>query len=164
LGDAQDVDGIAQPVPTINPGQLILFNNAGTAITNTIVGTVHVDVAATGSQVVGTTTNIIPGNLQFVASKLPIAGGVSSVLGIANVYDPTAGQGPLDGDQVYVPNIAANGEFLGYTISTFDSTLSTGFGDAQDVDGKAVPEPVIPVGGGFIFGNYGTTVVWTQSL
>ena len=164
LGDAGDTDGVAQPVPTINPGTLIYFANVYTAITNTIVGTVHVDFAATGSQTVGTTTNIVPGNLQFVSSKLPIAGGVSSVLGLTNVYSAAAGQGPLDGDQVYTPIITAGGALHGYNIVTFDSTLRTGFGDAGDIDGKAVPEPVIPVGAGFLLDNVYTTLTWTQSL
>jgi hypothetical protein len=132
-------------------------------MTNTIVGTVHVDFAATGSQTVGTTTNLVGGNLQFVASKLPIAGGVTSVLGLTNSSPGGPGNGMLDGDQVFVPLLSVNGVFQGYNIETFDSTLSTGFGDAQDVDGIAKPEPVIAVGGGFIFGNYGGTVVWSQS-
>jgi len=83
---------------------------------------------------------------------------------LTNTYNATLQQGPLDGDQVYVPKISANGVFQGYTISTFDSTLSTGFGDAQDVDGIAVPEPVIPVGGGFILYNAYTTLIWQQTL
>jgi hypothetical protein len=164
LGDARDTDGIAQPVPTVNPGELIFFFNGGNKLTNTIVGQVHNDVAPTGSQVVGTTTNILPVGLDFVASKLPIAGGVSSVLGITNSSPGGPGNGVLDGDQIYVPLINAQGAFQGYNIVTFDSTLSTGFGDARDTDGIAQPEPIIPVGGGFIFGNYGSSTIWTQSL
>jgi len=164
LGDAQDIDGIPQPVPIINPGTMIFFFNAYISITNTLVGTVHVDFPATGTQTVGTTTNLVPGNLQFVASKLPIAGGVSSVLGLTNAYNAAAGQGPLDGDQIYTPNISSEGALHGYNIVTFDSTLSTGFGDAGDIDGVAVPEPVIPVGQGFLLDNVYTTLTWKQSL
>jgi len=166
LGDSGDVDGIAKTAPPVNPGQMIFFFNAySSAITNTIVGTVHVDGAAAGTETVGTTTNIIGGNYQFVASKLPIAGGVSSVLGMTNTFNAAAGQGPLDGDQIYTPVIRANGTFAGYSIVTFDSTLSTGFGDSADVDGIAKPEPTVQVGSGFIFFNaYGSPYVWTQSL
>jgi hypothetical protein len=164
LGDAQDSDGIAQPVPSVNPGTLIYLFNVGKAFTNTIVGQVHYDAAPTGTQIVGTTTNILPSGLTFVASKLPIAGGVSSVLGITNSSPGGPGNGVLDSDQIYVPNINAQGAFRGYNVVTFDSTLSTGFGDAQDSDGIAVPEPIIPVGGGFIFFNVGSQFVWTQSL
>jgi hypothetical protein len=163
LGDAQDIDGIPQPVPTVNPGVLFYFFNGGFTFTNTVVGTVHVDFPPTGTNVVGTTTNIIPGNLQFLASKLPIGGGISSGLGLTNPSPGGPGNGVLDGDQVYVPIIATDGQFKGYTIYTFDSTLSTGFGDAQDVDGIAKPEPVISFGNGFLLFNAGTTLVWTQS-
>jgi hypothetical protein len=167
VGDAQDIDGIAQPSPFINPGTLFYFNNVYTkGFTNTIVGTVHVDVAATGSQTVGTATNNLAPGYTFVASKIPVSGGVQSVLGFTNIYNATAGQGPLDSDQIYLPKVSpTTGAFLGYTVVTFDSTLSTGFGDAQDIDGIAQPEPVISLGNGFIFNNvYATPTTWVQSF
>jgi hypothetical protein len=73
-------------------------------------------------------------------------------------------QGPLDGDQVLTPIITSGGALKGYNTVTFDSTLSTGFGDAKDTDGIAVPEPIIPVGGGFLLDNVYTTLTWQQSL
>jgi hypothetical protein len=86
-------------------------------------------------------------------------------LGLTNVVTVVGGTpaGALDGDLVYTPNINAAGSFLGYNIVTFDSTLSTGFGDSSD--SHSVPEPQIPVGGGFIFLNTTpNTVQWTQSF
>jgi hypothetical protein len=161
--------GVALPTPTLNPGQFVFIDNIYNATTNTVVGTVHVDFAATGSQTVGTTTNIVGGNLQFVASKLPIAGGISSVLGITNTYNASQGQGPYDGNEVFVPNIGAGG-FTGYTEYIFDSLQPTGFGNKTDSGSPqtgaqyAAPEPVIQVGGGFIIDNIYNSFVWTQSL
>jgi hypothetical protein len=160
--------GPGVPGPTLSPGQAVFIDNVNLPYTNTIVGTVHVDVAATGPQVVGTTTNIIPLNLQFISSKLPVAGGISSVLNMTNIYDPAQGFGPLDGNIVYVPNIAPGG-FTGYTEYVFDSLKSTGFGDKTDynspqADGTALPEPIIPVGGGFFMDNVNAVFTWAQSL
>ena len=129
--------------PTLSPGQGFYFNNlndpivGGGSISNiTFVGTVHVDAAATGTQTVGSTTNIISGTAQYVylSSKLPIAGGVSSVLGITN-----DAAGDMDGSVVLVPNVVS-GVVRGYVQSVFSSSSTTGFknpaGTAQ------VPKPV----------------------
>jgi hypothetical protein len=161
--------GVALPTPTLSPGQLVFIDNLNGAFTNTVVGTVHVDFAATGTQTVGVTTNNVGGNDQFIASKLPIAGGLSSVLGITNVYNAANGYGPQDGNIVYVPNIGAGG-FTGYTEYVFDSLQPTGFGNKTDNNSPetgtqfASPEPVIPVGGGFLIDNINGSFVWTQSL
>jgi hypothetical protein len=162
VGDAQDFHPVASP--TINSGTLIyLNNNTGVSLTNTIVGTVHVDGVATGAQTVGTTTNNLPQGYSFVSSKLPIGGGITTVLQLTNPVSVATGSGPLDGATVYFPQINAAGSFLGYTIVTFDSGQPTGFGDAQDF--HPVAEPVVPVGTGFIFNNNtGVALEWTQSL
>jgi hypothetical protein len=163
VGDAQDNQAV--PAPTINTGELVYFNNnSGVNQTNTFVGTVHVDGAAAGTNTIGTTTNTLPTGYSFVSSKLPIGGGISTVLQLTNtiVTVGNATQGILDGATIYIPKINATGAFLGYTIVTFDSTQSTGFGDSQD--NNAVPEPVIPVGTGFIFNNNtGNPLTWIQS-
>jgi len=173
FGDKTDTSspvatGTALPSPILNPGQSVFIDNVNGAITNTIVGTVHVDAAATGSQVVGSTTNIVGGNLQFLSSKLPIAGGISSVLGLTNTYNSSLGYGPLDGNIVYIPVVGAGG-FTGYTEYVFDSLKSTGFGDKNDTSspvagGTALPEPIIPVGGGFFMDNVNGVFTWNQSL
>jgi hypothetical protein len=164
LGDF--ADNLALPSPTINPGQLFYFyNTLGNNYTNTFVGQVHTDSAATGSGTIGATTNILVTGFNFVSSKIPVAGGVSSILGLTNVITVVGGQpsGSLDGDLLYVPKIDSTGHFLGYTIITIDSTKNTGFADFSD--SVPVAEPVIPVGGGFIFDNtYNAPVIWTQSF
>ena len=142
---------------------LIYFDNVNSGFTNTVVGTVHADIAPTGSQIAGVNTNQLTPGFNFVSSKLPIAGGLESVLGFTNVYNASLGYGPLDGDQIYIPNIVG-GQFKGYKITTIDSTESTGYGDQYDTPNHAQPEPVIPVGGGFIFNNVNSTTVWVQSL
>jgi len=165
-------DGTMVTGPTINPGTLFYFNNTTPNVyTNTFVGTVHADVAPTGTQIAGSNTNtLIASGYTFVASKLPIAGGVSSVLGLTNAPDTNPadanyGYGTLDFTKIYIPNISATGAFLGYTIYTIDSGWTSGFGNYND--GTQVSEPVIPVGGGFIFQNNivpPTTLYWNQGL
>jgi hypothetical protein len=144
----------------INPGvAFYIANGNGVAITNTFVGTVHFD---SGSYP-GTTTNAIAANaaLSLLASKLPIGGGITSVLGFTNVV--TAGAGALDGDPIYIPVIKANGNPGGFITVIFDSTLSSGFGDPTD--SFSTNEPVIPVGTGFFFGNGNAAPInWVQSL
>jgi hypothetical protein len=156
-GVADASDSFAVPAPIINPGTAFFINNgSGAGLTNTYVGSVALTTYP------GTTTNTIPANaaLSLISSILPIGGGITSVLGFTNVV--TAGAGALDGDLIYQPNIV-NGNFAGFTVTTFDSTLSTGFGDASD--SFAVPEPVIPLGSGFFFNNGNVqTVNWIQTL
>src|SRR5665213_1536643 len=152
IGNAGDTAAVAPPI--LAPGQAIFINNGNGSNNVTFVGTVHVD--GTGStNVVGLTTNTLPTGFSFVASKLPIAGGISSVLGLPK-------DGSLDGSQIYIPNISG-GAVHGFNQVTIDSGQSTGFGNAGDT--AAVPEPVIPVGGGFFFSNgTGVPVTWVQSL
>jgi hypothetical protein len=167
VANGNDSAGVTPPV--INPGSLVFFNNStGNAFTNTVAGTVHVDFPATGSQTVGTSTNILTPGYNFVSSKIPVAGGISSVLGITNNVvggngGPNGGTGPLDFATILLPNINGAGHFLGYTTITIDSDFSTGFANSND--SAAVPEPTIPVGTGFILlNNTGNTYTWTQSF
>ena len=154
VGDSQDNDTIEPYAPTVAPGALVfILNNGGNVsvpTTNVLAGTVHVDAAPTGAQVVGTTTTVLHKGLNYVASKLPVGGGLDSVLQLETIAGgnggPNAGTGQLDFSFVYVPNIV-NGAFVGYTTYTVDSDYASGFGDAQD---NAVSEPTVPVGVGFI--------------
>jgi hypothetical protein len=167
-GVANGTDSAGVTPPIVNPGTLIYFNNnTGNVLTNTIVGTVHVDFAATGTNVIGITTNILLTGYNFVASKLPVAGGIESVLEITNSVPggnggPNGGNGPLDFATILIPNINGAGTFLGYTTVTFDTDYATGF--ANGTDSAAVAEPQIPVGTGVIINNNtGHTYTWTQS-
>jgi hypothetical protein len=178
-GVGNSLDSAAVPAPTLNPGTLYYFLSTGqnpeytnTQFTNTVVGTVHVDGPGTSTNVVGLTTNVFTLGYNFVASKLPIGGGVSSVLQLNNTPINANGYGPFDLQQILVPNINANGNFVGFTVTTVDSYWSTGFGNS--LDSAQAPEPVIPVGAGFLFlytsqpagttGATGQPLNWVQSL
>jgi len=148
VGDARDNDTV--PVtPVVNPGTLVfILNNGGNVsvpTTNVLAGTVHVDAAPTGSQTVGTTTNPLHLGLNYVASKLPIGGGLNSVLQLQ--VGATGGTGQLDFSTIYIPNIV-NGNFAGYSTYTVDSDYACGYGDARDNDNLV--EPTVPVGVGII--------------
>lgn len=150
VGNPSDTAAVAPPV--INPGTGFFIQNTAGAVTNTFVGTVHVD--GTGStNVVGLTTNNLPVGFTFKASKLPVGGGISSVLQLPK-------DGSLDGSIINIPNIVA-GNVHGFTQITIDSGQSTGFGNASDT--AAVPEPVIPLGTGFFIQNTSGNVNWVQS-
>ena len=173
-GVANKDDNAGVTAPTINPGQLVYFQNNEVnsgSVTNILAGVVHVDAAATGSESIGQTTNVIIPGYNFISSKVPVAGGLESVLQLPNPVvggngGPNGGSGNLDFSQVYLPNIDANGNFLGYNITTIDSDYSTGF--ANKDDNAIAPEPIIPVGGGFILqfvdNNNVGTVNWVQSF
>jgi hypothetical protein len=158
-GFANALGNAAVPAPILNPGQAFFLNNqSGTSNTVTFVGTVHVDGAASGTNVVGLTTNVLSGSLTYVyvSSKLPVAGGVSAVLGLKNDL-----AGTLDGSLILIPNIVG-GNVNGYTTIQFDSTQPTGFANA--LGNASVPEPVIQVGSGFFFSNQtGGNYNWIQS-
>jgi hypothetical protein len=153
IGNAGDTAAVTPP--TLAPGQSIFINNGNGSNTVTFVGTVHADGTGASTNVVGLTTNTLPTGFSFVASKLSIGGGISSVLGLP-------ADGSLDGSQIYIPNISG-GAVHGFIQITIDSGQSTGFGNAGDT--ASVPEPVIPVGSGFFFSNgTGAPVKWIQSL
>lgn len=150
--------------PTNNPGGfMFVLNNTGNPYTNTYVGTVHVDGLATGTNVVGFTTNVLGLGYNFVASKISIGGGISSVLQMSNPSPGGPGNGVLDGAGIYQPNINGSGTFSGYTLTYFDSTSSTGFDYGNGNPGA--PEPQVPVGQGvIILNNTGVVYDWVQSL
>jgi len=172
----QSDTGEAVPNPTINPGTMFFWNsfdaNTPQIFTNTYVGTVHVDFAATGSQTVGSTTNLFGAGNTYLASKLPIGGGISSVLNLTNLTS-SPGNGPLDFDLVEIPNLVTNGTLngypnvvaAGYQITTIDSDYGTGF--ANQADTAVAPEPQIPIGTGFILNTFNgntTSGVWSQGF
>jgi len=158
VGNSSDTLPVTGPV--IPAGvSVYINNNTGIGQTNTFVGTVHVDGAAAGTNVVGFTTNNLPTGQFFYSSKLPIGGGLGSVLGLPVL------SGALDGATVYIPNISGSPTAVhGYTAYTCDSgQLPSGFGNSSDT--IEVPEPVIPVGGGFVLNNNtGLPVQWIQSF
>ncbi len=100
--------------------------------------------------------------LNYVASKLPVGGGLDSVLQLTNP-GPGSGGNVLDYSLIYVPNIV-NGNFTGYQIVTIDSDFASGFANAAD--NAQVSEPQIPVGAGFIIdfvdNNSVGSYTWTQ--
>jgi hypothetical protein len=154
-GMANSSDTAAVPSPTINPGTGIYFNNQYAAVTNTFVGQVHID----SGTYPGTSTNTLSSTPTYslASSVLPIAGGISSVLGLTN------SAGALDGTFLYLPNINAAGTFLGYNIVQFDSSQTTGF--ANSSDSAAVPEPVLSVGASLLINNQsGAPISWVQSI
>lgn len=146
------------PAPVLTPGQGFLFNNQNASNTITFTGSVAVDGPGTATNVVGVTTNILSHSTLYVfpSSKIAVGGGISSVLGIKNVA------GALDGSIVVIPNIVG-GAIHGYKQIAFDSSSATGFSDVSTF--APVPEPVIPVGGSFLFSNQsGSDYQWIQSL
>ena len=155
VSDANDVSAVTSP--PIPPGKaFFFFNNTASSNNVTVVGTVHVDAAATGSQVVGTTTNKLGTSpaLDFYGSVLPIGGTLGSI------GFPT--NGPLNYTLVSIPQINNAGGLTGFKIYTVDSTLG-GWSDANDV--SPVADPAINVGQGWFFqNNTGSPYYWTQSL
>jgi len=157
VGNATDSAAVVGPV--LNPGvSFYINNNTGVANTNTYVGVVHVDAAATGTNVVGVTTNIIASGQFFYSSVAPVGGGLASVLQFPAL------SGALDGSTIFVPNITGSPAAVhGYSIYTVDSGQPSGFGNATDSAG--VPEPVLPVGAGIIINNNtGSAANWIQSF
>jgi hypothetical protein len=157
-GLANATDTSPLPSPSLPPGISWFVNSSASSNTITYVGTV---VAANpqGSQTVGRSTNVISGSqtLSLVASKIPVAGGITSTLQLTNTA------GALDGSFVYTPKINGSGTFLGYNIVQFDSSMPTGF--ANSTDTAQAPEPVIPIASGFFFNNQsGGNVNWIQSF
>jgi hypothetical protein len=152
IGNSLDTAAVAPP--TLNPGVSIYLDNTIGKTTNTYVGTVHVDGSGSITNVIGVTTNQIPLGLAFYGSKLPVGGGISSVLGLPH-------DGSLDGSVINIPNIGVDGFVHGYTQYTIDSSWPSGFGNALDT--AAAAEPQIPVGGGFLLQNTAQAENWIQS-
>jgi len=162
-----DTSGNPLSPPVLGPGVGFLFNNQ-TASSNvlTFVGAVRGQNGAVISNNVSLPTNPL---FNYVSSALPLAGGVSSSLQLSNVFDNIAGQGPLDGCQIQVPNINNSGQLTFFSVFFMDSNPDdyppgqfTGF---TDTSGNPLPEPQIPMGSGFFFVNQaGSTVQWKQVL
>jgi hypothetical protein len=142
------ISAVPAPTPTLGSGLGYLINNQQGASNNvTYVGTVRT----------GTNTIVYPvaSHAVAVGSPIPYSGGVSTAIGFTNP-NPTQGgsySGPLDGAYVETANINGSGQVLGYTIALFDSETTdttTGFTSTTAVP---VPEPQIPIGGGFFFVN-----------
>jgi hypothetical protein len=150
VGNSSDTAAVAPPV--IAPGIGIFIQNTASPITNTFVGTVHID-GTTGTNVVGITTNALSLGFRFISSKLPVGGGISSVLKLPN-------DGSLDGSIINIPNIVG-GNVRGFTQITIDSSQPTGFGNSSDT--ASVPEPIIPVGTGFFLQDTSGNENWVQS-
>jgi hypothetical protein len=156
VGDAGD--NFAVTPPTVPPGLAFFVNNTVASNTITLVGTVHVGGPGPGSVGLNTNTMGISPTVSFVSSIVPVGGGLATSLQFTNAATPSA----YDGCTVSIPNINAGGNITGFTTYVFDSTFNTGFGDAGD--NFAVPQPVIPVGGGFFFNNtIGSPIKWIQS-
>jgi hypothetical protein len=165
---------VGVPAPTVNPGALVYIHNTGGNVavttTNVLTGTVHYDTAPNFTTTfVGQTTNKLVFGYNFVASKLPIGGGFTSVLQLTNPVvggngGPNGGTGPLDFSLVYIPNIV-NGNFLGYSTYTIDSDFPTGWANAAGQVG--VPEPQLPVGAAaiikYVDNNSQGPYYWIQS-
>jgi hypothetical protein len=157
-GFSDPVTFVAKPAPILPPGTGFLLNNLNPSNTITFVGTVKVGGPGAATNVVGVATNILSNGTTYIfpASALPIGGGITSVLQLQNPG------GAIDGSVVLIPNIVG-GAVHGYVQTAFDSTSATGFSDP--VTFVAKPEPVIPVGGSFLFNNQsGAPISWVQSL
>jgi hypothetical protein len=157
-GFSDPVTSVAKPAPILAPGQGFLLQNNNASNTVTYVGTVMVNGVGSGTNVVGVTTNVLSSSTTYIfpSSILPIGGGISSVLQLADVG------GAIDGCLVLTPNIVG-GAIHGYTQVQFDSTSPTGFSDP--VSSAQKPEPQIGVGQGFLFSNTsGAPISWVQSL
>jgi hypothetical protein len=139
------------PPPTLGSAKGFVFNNTSPSNNIVFVGTVRT----------GTNTTTFPANdpvRKSMGSPLPYAGTITS-LGFTN------GPMPLDACEFIElrTTIPGNGgASSGFKTTLWDSGSGTGF---TDVPGNPVPEPVVPIAGGFLFGNpNNTAVVWTQVL
>jgi hypothetical protein len=154
LNDSGDNGNVASPI--LNPGTTVFINNAQASNNIVFAGTVHADGVGASTNVIGVTTNTYTGEV-FIASKLPVSGGIHTALGL-----PTS-SGALDQSYIYVPSIDSSGVLHGFTTYYVDSGVGgTGIADSGD-NFEVVPEPTIPVGGGFFINTPGT-FSWVQSL
>jgi len=143
-----DSGGAPLPAPIIASGVGFLYVNNQSGSNNlTYVGQVR-----TGTNVVSIPST---GTREYSAlgSPTPFAGGVRTALQFANPG------GSLDGNAI-LQLVTQAGQPRGFNPSYFDSSQPSGFSDSG---GAQVPEPQIPVGGGFLFDNQvGPAVNWTQ--
>jgi hypothetical protein len=141
-------------VTTLAPGESAWLYNPGGDLTVNFVGLVGGNVLSLGMGIEGH-------GQSAVSSPLPLAGGISSQLGMANAYDPVIDAGPLDGSGIMIPTFGVSGTLTGWQPIMFDSFSPTGFSDSSYVN--PVPEPRFAVGQGFVFLNgQGSPITWTQ--
>jgi len=134
--------------PLLTSGKGYLFNNQLAAATITYVGNVRV----------GTNTLTFPvsSHVYAVGSPLPLAGGISSTLGLINTA------GAIDGAEVQTAVLNAAGQVTGFRVSVFDSTQTSGFSDRNF---NQVTEPQIAIGQGFFLNSQAASAVtWKQVL
>jgi len=148
--------GLPTPAPVLGAGKGFLFYNGGTSNLVTFVGQVR-----TGTNTVS--LPIVP-TPYSLGSPLPYSGGISTALLMSNPDPAQDYSGPLDSANVQILQLA-NGQSTGYKAYLFNSVTTdttTGFTTPA---GLPAPEPQIPLGGGFIFVNSGTTAYnWVQVL
>jgi hypothetical protein len=137
-----DSQGNGQKSPLINPGQPFVYQNNGSAITNTFCGT----IPTTNS------INISGGHaFSLLVSAIPVSGAL----------DSDSLSLPLHaGDKV---SIWINGR---YDAFTYKGANFDGQGHAFiDASGQAQPSPVIQVGQAFFYqNNQDFAEVWNQSV
>jgi len=134
--------------PLLTSGKGYLFNNQLAAGTITYVGNVRV----------GTNTLNFPisSHVYAVGSPLPLAGGISTSLGLVNTA------GALDGAEIQTALANAAGQITGFKVSVFDSGQTTGFSDRNFTQ---VAEPQIAIGQGFFLNSQAASAItWKQVL
>jgi len=165
-----DAGGNFIPGPVLGNGKgyyLIYSQITGFPATNTATIVGNVRNTSSVSTVISNTV-VIPGSplITFVASGLPIAGGVLTDLGLTNLL----AAGVLDGNNIQVP-VILNGVAHGYTTYYFDSNPADATSQGQaftgvtDASGSFLPQPIIPVGGNFLFVNQNAVpLTWSQVI
>jgi len=141
-GDA-NYNGV--PSPIVGPGQAFFYQNSGSTVTNTFVGT----VILTNSAVV------YGGNaFNFIASAPPVT----------DVGEGTNLALPLNvGDVIYT--WTPSGTNIGYTLYYYYGSNFDGNGNSWgDANYNGVASPVLGVGQGFLYQNSGSTATWSQNL
>jgi hypothetical protein len=124
----------------INPGECVFYSPAANE-TNTQVGTV-----LQGTNLVNTYLPTV-NNIGFIASDIPLSGGITTTL----QYQPSAG------DTIYQFNGAGYNAFSFFPVNRSHSV-------AGWYNGSTLSEPQIPVGSGFWFQSASSTNTWVQNF
>ncbi len=135
-----DSQGKGQNSPLINPGRAFIYQNNGSAVTNTFVGSIPT-----------TNSTVIPGGHAYtlLVSAIPISGALDSL------------SLPFQaGDKVFI--------WIGnrYVAFTYKGANFDGVGHAfTDDSGQGLPSPFIQVGQAFFYqNNQDSAETWNQSL
>jgi len=124
-------------LPILGPGKGFFYGNNSGAPTLTFSGTVRT----------GTNSVTVPGGLSALGSPLPLAGPVTTVLGL-----------PVQmGNTVQKWNCSTSS----WQAYTRDNLSATGWSDSGGLD---CPEPTIAIGEGFFYGNNLGPFAWMQIL